>query len=311
MSNNGAISPTSYKVKTSMVPTAAQEPAGGGNVIWIILFILALLVIAGLIVWLVLANRHKENNRQITLNGANVEVTSPTSITAVWAQTSSTEDIGVLYATLEPPIFGANGAIINANAFSSGKVSNGGTSAPVSKLQAGLKYYATLVITNPHTANYAVYTQLVYMQHEAVSGIEFSIQDILQVGRLEHGEITDDQAEVTFNQKPTDEDTILELTTEGKLRFVNTNPEICLFNKGDTSTGVLASKECSTVTNETGTWTYNHDGLANRWCLTSTQNNTNPLCMVLGPINPQSQKGTVNVSDQSVAGNAWANVTEE
>ena len=296
-----------YRVTTTQ--SQPTQTGGGSNIVWIILFILALLVIAGLIVWLVLCHRQTENNRQIALAGANVEVTSPTQITATWNQTASTEDIAQLWATLDPPIYNANGTLSNANAFTSGTVTNGGTKATVSKLHPGLKYYTTLTVRNPHTANYAVYNQIVYMEgtqpiSTSTNPNPFIINDILQVGQITR----EGSNNVVFSQNTeVSEDVKLWHLVNGKIADesdIENTAALCLTVDND----VLSVGECDDVKD---TWTYNHDGLANRWCLTSTTNNTNPKCMVLQAINPTSKTAQIKVTDQTDAGDAWVNTFPE
>ena len=300
--------PDQYEVTTRTVPQ--QEGGSSGSWVWIILIILLILAIIGLIIWVVLLYRRNPSDRKIQLTGANVEVISPTEIKAVWGQTSSTEDIGTLYATLDPPKYNNNGTLTNANILKSSPVSNGGTQATVSKLTPGLKYYATLIITNNHTSNFAVYNQIVYMATPASTppnDIEIQIRDILQVGAIERN-----NENVTFKQIPSEEAAITFFMggiTPGATNGQITQDNFCLYDNN----GTLSAKECSEITSselELSRWVYNHDGLANRWCLANTVDQTRPKCMVLGPItNGPNGTATIKVTDQSEQGDGWATIT--
>ena len=257
-------SPQAYHVKTTTYPNdmvGEPESRGGGCGAWIIFIIILLLVIAGLIVWLILSYRRNPDDRKIELAGANVEVTSDTTITASWNQTSSTEDVITLYATLNPPVYNSSGRVINSSQIFN-KATGSNTSVTLGKLQAGLKYYATLVVTNPGTSNYAVYNQIVYMQSkQPPTDVDFEIGNILQVGRIE---VDDDQ--VFFRQAPAEESAVLfTVNSDGYLQ----NGDLCLYTDAGNNVNEsdLKAAECTNTTlvnKSTASWIYNNDGLANR-----------------------------------------------
>ncbi len=290
--------------------TVPCEGGGSSSVVWIILVILLLLAVIGLIIWLVLSYRRNPDDRKIEFAGANVEITSPTSITGTWNQTSSSDDVITLYATLDPPIYNSSGQVINTNA-PSNNATGSQTSLIVSKLQAELKYYATMIVTNPGTSNFGVYTQIVYMPNADDTKSEFEMGHILQLGRIE---IDDDGKDVFFNQAPATDATVL-FTLNSSAQLENAN-NLCLYTDATTDTKVskLLVAECDANVGTTTTpllnssnshWIYNHNGLANRWCLNSTIGDTNPRCMVLQNIT--SNSAAINVSNASGAGDGWVN----
>lgn len=304
-------SPQAYNVKTTSIPYGgAEEPECGGSSCgaWIIFIIVLILVIAGLIVWLVLSYRRNPADRKIELAGANVEITSPTSITGTWNQTSSTDDVITLYATIDPPVYNSSGSVINTDQFNA-KAPGTQTSVTLSKLQPGIKYYSTLIVTNPHTSHFAVYNQIVYMDSiQPVVNEDFEIGHILQEGRIEI-----DDEEVYFRQAPAEESTVLfSVNSSGQLQ----SGDMCLYTDVGTDVteaglkaGLCSGDFLSTeITIQNSAWTYNHNGFANRWCLTSTLSDTNPRCMVLQPINQTNKVGSIKVSNKSGPGDGWTNI---
>ena len=306
---------THYKVtQASRVPEPEMIPSCGTPWLWIILFITALLVIAGLIVWIVYAYHRDTKDRIIEFKGANIEISSETSLTGTWPTTGKDTDKVTLWATLHPPKFNNDGTLANTNGKSSTTVS-GATTVTLSGLQPGIKYYSTIIVTNSNTSNYQVYTQLVYMDSKTpiivttgtdttTKSSNFAIEDILQVGKVQ---LTgDDKTQIQFNQKPLEENTLWFMNSGGQIES-NAENSKCLFN----SNGVLVADDCGKTTTDAkinSHWSYNPGKYANRWCLTSTTSNTNPTCMILNPIS--SGTATIKVADTSSVGDAWVNAFE-
>jgi flagellar basal body-associated protein FliL len=308
--------PNFYRTTTSLEP---EEPTttsggGGGEWIWIILFLIAILAIIGLVIWLIFSYRRDTKGKTLQLTDPIVDVTSNTQITGKWKSTGNASDKVTLYATLDPPIYNDNGTLGNTGAQST-SASGEAASVSVNGLQKGLKYYATLILTNTNTTNYQVYNQIVFMQdkdiptnvtsspEEGSTQNTFSIDDILQVGKIEIINPTGDAPyDAQFNQIPTDVNSLWFYNSQGKIQSANEAlDDICLFN----SSGKLIAQGCTAGSNSDSQWTYNPTGNANKWCLTSTATNANPTCMILGTINT---KGTspVTVSNTSTVGDAWA-----
>lgn len=322
--------PSSLKIEHNIQPIETEPTKGSSG--WLIgLVIFLLLVIAGLIVWGVWATLHDSKDREIAFTGANVEVSTDTQITGTWPQTGTNSDVVTIYATLDPPIFSTRGAVTNAGVLSN-QASNGDVKVSLSKLQKGLKYYATLVATNSNTANFQVYTQIVYMEadspkargtNNATDPDQFEMQHILQVGKI----IRDDNNNVQFSQlleEETDESRVRWTMSGGKITDGNEN---CLYvpglNVATTGTANVSTNNnlmmgpCAGISSTTGTtplensdWTYNPSSFANRWCLTNTISATtpNPYCIKLPTINA-GKTSSVVVVDNSTAGDAWVNVS--
>lgn len=310
-------SPIAYRATSRLEGEPEVTSASCGTPwIWIILFIAALLAIAGLIVWIVYAYHRDTKDRVITLKDANIEVASDTSIVGTWSNTGKDSDKVTLWATLHPPEFNDDGSLSNTNAKSASST-NGATTVTLSGLAANLKYYATLIVTNPNISNYQVYTQLVYMDSKTplvvtTEGTEpstaksstFAIQDILQVGKVQ---LTGtDNTQVHFNQKPSEARTLWFVNASGQIES-NEESGTCLFN----TNGLLAGASCTTTAADSlnnSKWSYNPGKYANRWCLTSTISNDNPTCMILNPIS--SGTATIKVAATSSVGDAWVNAFE-
>ena len=312
---SGLESPDAYRAVTARELGEPEVSSGCGTPwIWIILFIAALLAIAGLIVWIVYAYQRDTKDRVITLKNANVEVASNTSIVATWDATGKDSDKITLWATLDPPQFKDDGSLANTNA-KSNSVTNGATTVTLSGLDAGLKYYSTLIVTNPNVSNYQVYTQLVYMDSATPMVVSteaggttrsatFAIEDILQVGKVQLTGTNNNQ--VQFNQRPSEGRTLWYVNAQGQIES-NEESGTCLVNNN----GVLAAGECTTTSADAlnnSKWTYNPGKFANRWCLTSTTSDANPTCMILNPIS--SGTATIKVANTSNVGDAWVNAFE-
>lgn len=305
------LSPDALKITTAREPEVDSNECGTPW-IWIILFIAALLAIAGLIIWIVYAYHRDTKDRVIDLKDANIEVASDTSLTGTWSPTGKDTDKVTLWATLHPPEFNNDGTLANSNAKKSSTVS-GATTVTLTGLDTGLKYYGTIIVTNSNTSNYQVYTQLVYMDSktpivattgDTTKSSNFAIEDILQVGKVQ---LTGtDNNQVQFNQKPSEADTLWYVDGSGRI-VSNADNTKCLFN----SNGLLVASDCDTTSGDAlnnSKWTYNPGKYANRWCLTNTTSNENPTCMVLNPIS--SGTATIKVSDTSSVGDAWVNAFE-
>ena len=315
--------PEAYNVTTSReyAPPMMCPPRGGSSVVWIIFLIIAILIIAalvGLIIWFWLRHRNDGKGKVLTILNPNIQVNSDNSITGTWTSTTNSNDTVVLSVTTQPPLFasgtGATGGhIINADVKSSQPASS--TSVNLTGLQSALKYYATLVVTNPSLTNtYASYTQLVFMGTTLTSTTNFAIEHILQVGKLQVRDET-----VLFSQSPTDVNALWNYNASGQL--VNTETTQCLYATSSNSLGVTG---CNNGTLANSHWTYNPGSLANRWCLSNTVSTANAantvngatgaVCMVLGNITAPSANApgfaNVTVSSNSRAGDAWVNAFE-
>ena len=311
------IPPQVYNLKTSE-PT---ESSCGSSWIWIILLIIFLLIIAGLVVWIILLYRTDSKDRLIEFPGANIEVTSDTAIKGTWSTVDTLEgDKVTLYATLHPPIFNKSGEITNAgHRVQSGKISD--RSLSLSGLEKRYKYFATLVATNAVTANYQVYTQLVYMDADTptpstdTTPNNFAIEDMLQVGKIQ---LNEENSTVMFEQTPAEGNSLWGVT--GSFIQSKNTPDICLFANGTR----LGATGCSELAGHTGAmWEYNPGPYANRWCVKGTVPTTSstlgvtgttgtigtePACMKLGSISNGS--AVVSVTTSTGPGDGWVNAFE-
>ena len=314
-----------YRVATET--TAPSGDSGGGKTtwLWIVLFLIALAAIIGLGVWVAYLyhERSKEKGKTIDFKDPVIEVVSDTSIKGSWQTTNDPNDVITLYATTEPPEFDNNGNLTNpASQIQKQQAATNTTSVTLAGLQRRLKYYATLVATNTQTSNYQVYTQLVYMASETPVRVTvnsatnlvnntFSIQDILQVGKLEAAEITAGSTgpyQVQFNQAPSEARSLWYVNTNGQIQLDETGTgvdNVCLFRSGET----LVANNCGTtgsINLTDSAWTYKN----NKWCLQSTTSNDSPACMVLNDISSSTGKATVSVTTTSKPGDAWVNAFE-
>jgi len=290
--------------------TTIEEGGGGGcgaPWFWIILFIVALLVIAALVVALIYAWRRNNKDRLIELKGAKIKVSSDTSLTGIWESTGKDNDKVTLWATLDPPVFNADGTIANSNAKKISQTSST-NSLTLPDLQNRLKYYATLTVSNTDTANYQPYTQLVYMesatpQMKTTSGTDnlFAIEDIIQVGKMQYKAA---DASVVFNQNPSEAVSLWKINTDGLIE--NSENSVCLYNNN----GNLITKDCTEAKADLNNskWTYNQGNYANQWCLSNSINTDSPVCMVLGNIS--NGTASISVSNSVNAGDAFVNAFE-
>lgn len=299
--------------------------------LWIVLFILALAAVIGLAVWVAYLyhNRTTSKGKTIKFTNPKIQILSDTSIKGSWDDTGDKNDVIILYASTEPLEFTSEGKPSNNDSVvKSQQATSGALTVSVDGLQSRLKYYATLVATNTSISNYQVYTQLVYMSsttpakatldaNNNPTNNTFSIQDILQVGKIEAAEITSGSTgpySVVFNQAPTDPRTLWYVNNNGQLQLDETGtgiPNVCLFKN---SSNVLEARDCGTASNidtANSVWVYNpKSAFANRWCLQSTTSNATPTCMVLGSISSSTGKATVTLSDSSKPGDGWVNAFE-
>jgi hypothetical protein len=227
-----------------------------------------------------------------------------------------------LYATTSPPQFNTDGTLANTSPLSQ-QAAMGTNTVTLSGLQRRIKYYATLVATNNSASNYQVYTKLVYMSSSTPSSLAanpttrnlvdntFSIQDMLQVGKLEAPNITAGATgtfPVIFNQAPQESRSLWFVNSNGQLQLdsVGTGAEnICLFRGANN--GVVA-QDCGTTGSTdftNSTWTYKN----NKWCLQGDDNDTTN-CLVLGNISSSTQKASVTVSASSGPNDTWVNAFE-
>ena len=308
--------PNAYKAVAIPEGSSSESGSNGGgsSFFWIILFVVSLLVIVALIVLLVYAWRRKTKDRVIDFKNANIKVTSDTSLTGNWPPTGKATDVVTLWATLQPPAFAENGSLTNSNPLKA-IAASGLSSVTLSGLQTGLKYYATLVVTNSDTSNYQVYTQLVYMNSstpaistlpnsaDATSSIPnlFAIEDILQVGKIQ----LETDNSIKFNQTPSEASSLWNMNSDGQI-VSNGSSTMCLYNNN----GTLAAEECATLHSSNlnnSKWVYNQGAFANQWCLANTVAGT-PTCMILDPIS--SGSATVSVAANPKVGDAWVNAFE-
>ena len=293
----------------------APSCGGGSSIVWIILFIIAFLAIAGLVVWIVWLYHSRSNCKnnpkdKLTLVNPNIYVNSDSvSLTGTWTNTTNANDKVSLAVTIQPPIFGATGGVVTNAVASNGPVDASAKSVTLTGLQPAVKYYAILVVTNPNSDCFYTYTQLVFMG-TSLTNRQFEIQHILQVGKLQAG--TNDS--VLFSQSPTETSSLWEYTTAGRIQ--ETSTARCLYAGVN---NVLAVADCAsigtagaTATSANSTWTYNPSPFSNRWCLSSATAGATGACMVLGTITAPSGTNaggfaTVSVSTNSQAGDAWVN----
>jgi hypothetical protein len=341
------------ELRTDTIPESSSETSTtevnsdcSGGLVWAILFIIAALAIVGLVFWIIWLYYNRtcdklnccngsngncnNSNNKLSVTGVNIQVTSDTQVTASWTGvTGNTGTVFTLYATLNPPNIDNNGNVSNSNIHNT--ATSNQTSVSLSGLQARLKYYITLVATNPSSINYFVYTQIVYMQSSNISQFvtntsgtnvvnTFGIDDILQVGKIQ---VVDSSGvngvyTVQFNQNPVNANSLWFVNSRNQIQSSNNSLDtpngLCLYNNN----GTLNGQDCLTPPNidastasQNSTWTYNPTGFTNQWCLTNTVSpagapNTNkPVCMVLGPISSQGI-ATVSVNNNATAGDAWA-----
>ena len=318
-----------------------EQSSGGSSWIWIILLIVALIAIAGLIVWVVLLYRTRDSKgKLVQFTGAKIFVSAPKTITASWPTPSDKNDSYTLYASLDPPIYDENGAVKNAVNNGSSTASSGATTTQVAGLQKRLKYYATLVVTNSKTNNFQVYNQLVFMETAAPVGATgatglatFTIQDILQVGKIQipgASSITGDEVShpVQFSQNPVEADSLFFVNGNSQIQMEEGNgaSNLCLWKSSD---GKLVARGCTGATGsiDDSSWVYNPTvtgsgatgatgtvgpSYTNQWCLTNTIHNATPTCMQLGPISTTPGNGiaSVTVVNDTKVGDEWVNALE-
>jgi len=314
-----------YRTTTSYLPDAEREscPSCGTPWIWIILFIAALLAIIGMVVWVIwLYHKNSTSKGQtIELIDPNIQVDSDTQITGTFT-TKNANDIVTLYATLHPPKFNASGGLDNASAAKNQVGKGSDKSVSLSGLSQGVKYYATLIVTNTKSSNYKSYTQIVYMQGSTITPTiagstgtnganTFEIQDILQVGAIQVNDpINNGIYPVIFNQRPSTARSLFVLNSSSQLQLENnTLTDVCLFN----SAGNLVAADCKLngvtgLTANDGQWVYNPTPYANRICLKSTiptsSSSTAPTCIKLSGVG--NGTGTLTVANDSGNGDAFA-----
>ena len=284
------------------------ETTEGSSVIWVILFVIALIVIIGLVIWLVWSYRQHDKNCEnanvIEFKDPVIDIASNTSLKATWTSPDNTTDEVTLYATLQPPVFNKDGTLSNPKAQSQ-KASPKTKSLTLTGLTSGIKYYATLVASN--ASNYQVFTQIVNMSHEptAASDTLFAIEDIIQVGKIQlTPNTTLPNTQIEFNRFPTAENSLWNYNSAGQIES-DSAAGVCIFNDG----GILKADECSTtaIGIKNSKWTYSPPNYANQWCLTNTLKNDKPTCMILNPIST----GSNNISTgETSAGDAWVNVSQ-
>ena len=315
-----------------------QSSGGGSSWIWIILLIIALIAIAGLVVWVVLLYRTRDSKGKIVqFTGAQISVDQTgTSVTATWPTPTDKNDSYTLYMSSDPPDYNEKGAVTNIVKGGSSTAGSGATSTQVSGLQKYLKYYATLVVTNSKTSNFQVYNQLVYMDGTtptlagATGQFEtFTIQDILQVGKLEiqnasDGGQTGPVFDVQFSQRPREADSLWFMNSKSQIQIEENRSSlsnICLWDID----GKLVAQDCgATGSAANSVWTYNppdagtgvtgatgavEPSYTNQWCLNSTLKGAKPKCMILGNIS-NAGTATVTVSTESKVGDEWVNALE-
>lgn len=309
-----------YKVTTTRVPTSPIVTGdivtdGCSDWIWIILLVIAILVIIGLVIWLIFAyRRHCVKDPLITLNNPTIQVSSPNSLTATWSGTSST-DVVTLCATEEPARINSDGSIANTRKVCQ-TAAPGATTVTVNNLTPNVRYYATLVATNPNTVNYQVYTQIIYNSSPITPPVgtfdtnTFAIEHIIQPGRIQVNTTTatNDIFPVQYVRVPGGENTNTAwfVTTNSQIASATQDSSVCLFRNGTN----LAARDCTSLSASAelanSQWTYNPAGFPNHWCLTSTLRNDVPDCMVLGSVTNTGQSNiSVGASEQ---GDSWITV---
>ena len=341
--------PEGYAITTSHLPDTSEVqdcPSCSSPVIWIILFIVFLLLAIGLGIWLIYLIRREKNcsgctgctgpGIPISFENPIINVDSPNQITGSW----TTTDPGVsvtLFATLHPPKFDSNGALLNSSASTNFKTSSpisigvtgitGATgitgtvnSVSLSNLTAGVKYYATLVARNGSTNNYKSYTQIVYMQDGNIptgptgNFNTFEIQDILQVGAIQLTSDVPDASgnyNVEFNQRPRQARDLFYFNGKSQLQLDPNNTlglnNLCLFNNA----GNVVAADCggftgaaSGSTPNNSYFTYNPKNHANMFCLKNTLDTATPTCLKLTGIG--SGTGTLSLTNVLTSGDAWA-----
>ena len=318
-----------YAVTTSKdEPQIIQEPTECSSpIIWIILVVILLLILAAILAWALYEHFHNSNNKNnpIELTGVTFTI-DDNSVTASWTGSTGATDFN-LYVTNHPPIFGSTGNVQNTSAQShSNKATAGNNSVTVNNLTPGLKYYATLVASNPSKSNaYNNYTQLIYTQGQKLpstttnagttTNFPFVITDILQAGAIQLGSTaaTDGTYNVEFAQSPDCNLDLFFLNGSGQIQSSDSSvsPSVCLFANGNT----LSAANCtpSTVAGATGLtfdnskWSYSTSGRANQWCVTSSLSTANPLCMINGIINSSSRTSQITLGD-ALPSDGWANI---
>lgn len=281
---------------------------------WIILFVVALLVIIGLVVAVIYGFRRVTKGQDIEFKGAVIKTASDTAITATWPASKHKNDKVTLWASLDPPIINNVAEVTNQKA--NNVATAGATSVTLDGLQPGLKYYATVTVSNSETFNYKNYTQLVFLDSstpkssvtnnasppENVNNY-FALDHILQVGRIQ---LDPTNNTVRFNQTPRE---------VGSLWYVNSNSQIiseagemCLINDSGTLSAKLLAETTTAVDVGNSKWAYGQGTSANQWCLSNTVGNANPTCMSLTGIT--NGTATIAVTSQTTPGDAWVNAYE-
>lgn len=318
-----------YRVTTQTTPAigAVCPESGGTSWLWIVLFLLALAGIIALSIWIAFLyhNRSKEKGTTIDFKGAKIELAGDTSLKGSWDDTGDSNDIVTLYATTNPPQFNTDGSLKNPEPNQPvQKAASGATSVVLTQLQPRLKYYASLVATNNSASNYQVYTQLVYMSSSTPAKVAanpttnnlvnntFSIQDMLQVGKLEAPEVAAGMTgpiDVLFNQAPAESRSLWYINNNGQIQLdeVGTGADnLCLFKNANNGLVVQDCGATGSIDLTNSSWTYKN----NKWCLQTTANTDSPACMVLGDISSSSQKAPVTVVTTSTVGDTWVNAFE-
>ena len=297
--------PDGYRATT--IENGSGGGGGGSSIFWIILFVISILVIAGLVVALVYAWRKKDKNRLIELKNPIIKVASPTSLVGTWDSTGKDNDKVTLWATRDPPVFNADGTVANEGTLKTSQPS-ANSSLTLTGLQNNIKYYATLTVTNSDTANYQPYTQLIFMAKTVLPVTSsltplFAIEDIIQVGKIQIDNSTGaPEGSIVFNQNPSEASSLWKYANS---RIVSEEGNNCLINNG----GTLSYKDCGDLTSAeaaNATWTYGQGKYANQWCLSNPTGD--PVCMKLGNIS--SGRATISVTSSVNAGDAFVNAYE-
>lgn len=327
-------------VTTNEEETHEEVCSCSGWSIGFFLLLLLFLVAVGLAIWwgiFYFRNRSNVDNKNGCINFKNPRILVQTnnSVQGTWDSTGNVNDVIILYASLNPPIFDSTGAVITPGVIASNSVTGNETSVTLSGLQEGLKYYLVLVASNKNTCpNYQSYTQIIYMSagtppSGVLSGTSavtntFSIEHILQVGKIQ---LTSSDAfseggtgTVEFNQAPTQNRSLWFYNTQGQLEVdpetTATLGNVCLYNDN----GTLAAGGCTgtgAIPLSQNQWTYfpfntgATGSYSNHWCLSSTVGpNSTPSCMKLNNINSSTNSTTVSVTTDVTAGDAWVNAFE-
>lgn len=158
------------------------EKSSSGIIIGIIIFVLAGLAVTFFILWILQRKTGTPSPTPGTLSIVNPVFTSGnTSATATWMSTGNTEDVVTLFADTAMPVFDNSGlttaSILRISVPASAKT------VTLNGLRTNVRYYVSLVVTNPNIPGYNV-TNSVIFTGSVIPTTTFIMQDINMLGSI-------------------------------------------------------------------------------------------------------------------------------